>query len=427
MKDRFAIFFSTWLSAATAAIALPGDLVEYSIIDFGANEKPFSVNVSKADNKILIAGKVDGAIGTDWLVARLESDLRFDTTFAGVGYLTKDFMGLHDKATKIAVVDGNIMVAGASDEVVNRMTLARLLPDGTFDATFGNVANDDGVSLHCYDISASDVLPTDLAYDGTNFWMSGSWINYGHSHDMMFGRFFADGMPDQALGPNDGCYITGPPGALGGDRIAKISGKYPGYITMVGSHGVTPTLYRIHANDDPNGAYMAGDPDLSFGVNGWAQDNNPLLNNAAQIRAGHAQKNGKALVAGYIVGIDAFIMRFRADGTPDPNFGVNGDGLVIFNVGLADIGQPQVIKIDKWGHIYIAGHTEVYPSSDLFIVRLNSDGSLDTTFGVGGIATTAINAGTDYIFAIALNSDSDVIAAGKSNGNLLVAKFQGGI
>jgi hypothetical protein len=56
---------------------------------------------------------------------------------------------------------------------------------------------------------------------------------------------------------------------------------------------------------------------------------------------------------------------------------------------------------------------------DFAVVRYNTDGTLDTGFGIGGIVTTPIGSSDDYAIALGIqSSDGKIVIAGYSyNGS----------
>jgi uncharacterized delta-60 repeat protein len=92
------------------------------------------------DGKIVVAGVSDG----DFALARYLSNGTLDLTFGSNGTVLTDFSGgSHDVATALALQpDGKIVVAGRShlfgpDDDTD-FALARYLPNGTLDPTFGH-------------------------------------------------------------------------------------------------------------------------------------------------------------------------------------------------------------------------------------------------------------------------------------------------
>ena len=126
------------------------------------------------------------------------------------------------------------------------------------------------------------------------------------------------------------------------------------------------------------------------------------------------------------------IARYEADGALDTSFG-GGDGLVfVARTGYQDGANDLAIQSD--GKIVIVGSEGEPPtpgdpptpgSSNFLIVRLDSDGSLDTGFGSGGRALVDLDAGKDDIaFSVAIDSVGRIVAAGSSQpGGFAVVRF----
>ena len=110
-------------------------------------------------------------------------------------------------------------------------------------------------------------------------------------------------------------------------------------------------------------------------------------------------------------GGDFAVARYNANGTLDTSFGVGGRV-------TTDLGQTEnasLVLVQSDGKIIIAGGTyPIFPSSggQFALVRYNSNGSLDTSFGDGGVALTTFSTSGCYASALALQSDGKIIAAG---------------
>ena len=52
-----------------------------------------------------------------------------------------------------------------------------------------------------------------------------------------------------------------------------------------------------------------------------------------------------------------------------------------------------------------------------------ADGDLDVTFGIGGEVTTDFSGGNDYAFALALQSDGRIVAAGGTSSGFALARY----
>jgi len=122
-------------------------------------------------------------------------------------------------------------------------------------------------------------------------------------------------------------------------------------------------------------------------------------------------------------GTDIALVRYDTGGALDPSF--DGDGIVITDLSGDDAAFAVAIQAD--GKIVVGGFTDDGVSAAL--LRYDTDGTLDTTFGDGdGVAT--ISAGTGAVFVgIAIQSDDSIVAAGMGNftgffgGDALVARF----
>ena len=128
------------------------------------------------------------------------------------------------------------------------------------------------------------------------------------------------------------------------------------------------------------------------------------------------QSDGKILMAGQAanaLNYDFALSRYNADGSLDSSFGSGGK--VVTPIGSnSDAVFALVIQPD--GKIIAAGYTYNGANTDFALARYNADGSLDSTFGSGGKVTTDIASRDDYLFATALQPDGKIVVAGFSKG-----------
>ena len=120
------------------------------------------------------------------------------------------------------------------------------------------------------------------------------------------------------------------------------------------------------------------------------------------------------------------LARYNSNGSLDTSFGIGGSVVT----GLLR-GSDVVIQPD--GKIVVAGDSPgPQMNGDFAVARFNSDGSLDTSFGIGGVATADVSAEGDQAFAVALQSNGKIVAAGRAfnfnNGTFVdfaLARFNG--
>jgi uncharacterized delta-60 repeat protein len=127
------------------------------------------------------------------------------------------------------------------------------------------------------------------------------------------------------------------------------------------------------------------------------------------------QPDGRLVIAGVTneAGHQDFaISRYLADGTLDPSFG--GGGLRIsIDTDRQDEANALVLQPD--GKLVTAGFSSDGVESDLALVRQNPDGSLDTGFGFGGGVLTSFGPGSfDVPLALLRQSDGKLVEAGTS-------------
>jgi uncharacterized delta-60 repeat protein len=127
---------------------------------------------------------------------------------------------------------------------------------------------------------------------------------------------------------------------------------------------------------------VPGDFDVSFGANGKILHNAPLYTNG--IIGITTQNDGKILAVGSKNYLKYFVMRLNSDGTIDTSFGQNGT----VEDSLLGEAWGHDVKVDALGKILVTGYTRYWNAGwleDMFVIRLLQDGSYDNTFGNNGV------------------------------------------
>ncbi len=122
------------------------------------------------------------------------------------------------------------------------------------------------------------------------------------------------------------------------------------------------------------------------------------------------QADGKILAAGF-GGPDFFTAaRYNENGSLDTTFDVDGIAPVSVTEAGSALANDGVLQPD--GKLIMAGY--VSDAVNAFaLLRLNTDGSVDSTFGVNGIVVTDIGWFYDIAYAMALQPDGKIVVAGK--------------
>ncbi len=128
----------------------------------------------------------------------------------------------------------------------------------------------------------------------------------------------------------------------------------------------------------------------------------------------HVLAGDKILLAGQ--GNDDLVaVRLNANGSIDTTYG-GGDGISDYiDMGGVESGRSSLLLPD--GRLAISGQTGA--GGDIGIALLNADGSRDTTYGGGDGTSTLVNAGgaTDTAYTLLLGADGKIIAAGSGGAS----------
>ncbi len=130
------------------------------------------------------------------------------------------------------------------------------------------------------------------------------------------------------------------------------------------------------------------------------------------------QADGRIIVGGTTDG-NLTLVRYNTNGTLDTTFG--GTGIVTTDFGSLEQMDDFVIQAD--GKIIMSGKVRNNDQGDFLLLRYNSDGSLDTSFGIGGKVVTDFGGSTDTAMGIAQQADGKVILTGASEDNATLVRY----
>ena len=179
-----------------------------------------------------------------------------------------------------------------------------------------------------------------------------------------------------------------------------------GRIVVAGSAGSGIGLARYNTD---------GSLDTSFGEDGKVTTS---FDSASALAI---QPDGRIVVAGStytsrtLESLDIALARYEPDGSLDTSFGIDGKVTTDF---FGDQDWASGIGIRPDGRIVVAGAARnPAPSFQCFaLAQYNTDGSLDTSFGTGGKATTRFTefggTGIGYAHGLAIQSDGTIVAVG---------------
>ncbi len=169
----------------------------------------------------------------------------------------------------------------------------------------------------------------------------------------------------------------------------------------------------------PAGAAAPGDPDPTFGTGGivyYSLGSGPSP--TARLDAVALQPDGKIVVAGRGTdsnGHDSFLVaRLNSDGSLDPSFAVGGVFMPQLGSGSPAFSAAHAIALQPDGKILVGGEANGSPSG-FMLLRLKSNGTPDSDFGDDGkVLADLPSDGPDYpiVNALAVQPDGDIVAVG---------------
>lgn len=207
-------------------------------------------------------------------------------------------------------------------------------------------------------------------------------------------------------------------GADGNNAVAAMVQQPDGRILYAGFASAAQTnsvVGRLLTN---------GAIDTSFNTSGVRTvDMSP--SGADSVAAFALQSDGRIIAVGYATpsaGLQDFgVFRLTVDGALDTSFNTNGTRLI-------DLGGTQegaaAVEVLPDGKILIAGDTNASGGKDLTVIRLNPNGTLDTTFGTGGSVLLDLGAADDSFTSLAVQTDGKILLGGMSAGQFFVSRLQ---
>lgn len=314
-------------------------------------------------------------------------------------YVTAEITGADSRAIAIGL-DGSIVIAGTViQDKQNVISAARYLSNGVIDASFGV----NGI--------ATTIIGDQAELNGILLQSTGKIVVAGFAliesiTNAVLVRYDINGEIDTSFGSQ----LTGivVEQIITAAQIADIKEQSDGKIIVCGtySHDGQLSAFVIRYSSD-------GARDTTFGQDGLVTKRIGYHSGALGCAV---QSDDKILVCGFST-IDTrqvLLFRLNSDGSDDTAYGTNG--LVTNSIGVS--AQAEGIAIDSSNKAIITGSTD----NILLLVRYNSDGSLDQTFGQAGIVATNI-ANFSCGYGIFLDSMSNIITCGFADQMLAIARF----
>lgn len=324
-----------------------------------------------------------------------------DLAFGTNGKVLNSFYG-DGAASVVLQSDGKIVVAGDSNNGNDSdFAVARYNSDGTLDTSFsadGEVITDFG----------GEDYGTSVAIQSDGKIVVAGYGSSGGPEDFAIVRYNTDGSLDTSFDTDGkllidfGRYENGKALAIQTDGKIVLAGN------SVAAGGLAANINLVRLNTN-------GSLDTTFDSDGKVTTDIGPNDDALSIAI---QSDGKIIIGG---GSDASgslettLIRYNSNGSLDTTF--NSDGIALIDFAISnDAAYSVAIQNDE--KIIAAGYADLGGQVVFALLRLNANGSLDTTFDTDGKVTTNFGSFYDGAYSVALQTDGKIIASGySSNGS----------
>ena len=313
--------------------------------------------------------------------------------------------GVNDVA---AQPDGKIVVVGScTREATLDFCVHRYDSNGSIDRTFGI----DGRVLTDFTNQNDIAFGVAIQPDG-KIVVAGTIFNAAGTEICAFARYLPNGSLDTSF-DSDGkaTFDTQAADEVVGDVAIQGDGR----IVAVGVAGIDFLIIRLNVD---------GSPDVTFSGDGFATTS---IGGPAQASAVAIQPDGRIVAAGSLSVEGAFefaLARYKPDGTLDATFAGDGTTTIDFGGGN-DVALAVVIQPD--GKIVSAGLTQISGAEVLCaLARVNTNGTLDTTFDGDGRVTTNVAPGdsiNEVVQDVQIESGGKIVATALGGGDFNVLRY----
>ncbi len=347
---------------------------------------------------------------------------RLDTSFGNNGIVTTDFNQQTDTAETILFdSQGRILVAGTAGGLggTKYFGVTRYSAEGLLDTSFGNQGK---VTTTFY---GGGDAGRDMLLDGDGrIVLAGQVENPNGSYDFGVVRYSENGLLDTEFGANGKVQLDI---AGGNDGARAIALDSSGNILIAGGsdNDSDSDISLVRLRDDGSldlenfgdGGQVTtdidGDQDDAYGI---VVDSQGRITLASRARTSITNEEGESRRTYNFV-----LTRYSASGILDTSFGTNG--AVVMDL---DEGQdyPHGIALDAQGNLLVVGRAGVSgQGQNVTLVRYDSNGALDSSFGDAGKVVLNVSDRTDAGYDILIDEAGKIVVVGAVNRDLALFRF----
>ncbi len=377
-----------------------GGKVITNVRNYGGQEAR-SIAVQK-DNKIIVSGYFENDFGYDFVTFRYNPDGSLDSTYGNDGIAITN-LSSSDYINSIAIQeDSKIVVAGGTyNGSDSDLAALRYTADGILDSTF----NDSGIVVTPIGSGSGYGRSISIQEDGKIVVAGGA--QNGSDYDFAVVRYNINGSLDSTFN-NDGIVIA--PIGSGNDNVQSMSIQEGGKIFVVGftQNGDDRAVAAARFNTD-------GNLDNTYNNNGTVITS-IASGSIYYISSVVIHNDGGIVVVGRSRNESEWnyiIEKYNNNVILDSTF--NKTGIIVIpncaSCGVYSHSDAVVVQSD--GKIIFGGTGSNGTNYDFMLIRYNTSGTIDSTFGDNGVILTDFD--NEYNFLMALNlQDDKIVASGMS-------------
>jgi uncharacterized delta-60 repeat protein len=151
---------------------------------------------------------------------------------------------------------------------------------------------------------------------------------------------------------------------------------------------------------------MNGDLDSTFGINGMVKLPDQLNVSGLSMAT---QTYGQIILTGSQAG-DIMVCRLKNDGSVDSSFGT--DGVTAVGIGTLPMDVGTSVKVLADDRIVVGGHTYHTAQDWAAVLRFLPNGGVDNSFGTNGHVETNVSSYGDFVNNITIQPNGKILATG---------------
>jgi uncharacterized delta-60 repeat protein len=377
----------------------------FAITDLGTNDVGQSISVDS--NKNIIMGGFTGPSSDKVAMIKYDSDGVLDLSFGTNG----DGIVITPMTTFSSAFVGECVKVDSLDRIliIGRLgganfTIMRYDNNGILDLSFGTAGTTTTTGL------GVTAFPQAVTIDSANNILVSGIGTVNTSRDFILVRYTDSGVLDLTFNVT-GIVATDFGNTASWNNSLTIDSQ--DRIIVNGYNQSGPALIIALARYTDSGVL-----DGTFGIGGKVTTD-IIGGNADYGLSVTVDANDNVLVCGATdAGADfdfALVRYLENNGALDPAFGL-GTGIVQTDFGSTEFGYS--VAVDNNNKIIVGGFSDASGQNEFALARYNSDGSLDPTFGTGGLVTTTVGGTDDFGYSVSICANNDILIGGTTNNKL---------